>query len=90
MLKVKDFKSKGYTAKETLHDITILKKNITDSEGLCYTIKVFVEDGYSIEPEVKFNTDIQSTVFLKVDDITTIDEIEEFFSSIWVSLGKPR
>lgn len=90
MLKVKDFRDKGYVAKEMLPYIAVLKKDIADEEGYCYTIKVTLEEDYCVEPEVIFNSSIPSTVFLKVDDITTVDEIEDFFRNIWYSLGKVR
>lgn len=90
MLKVKDFKAKGYTCKEMLHEIFVLTKDIADEEGYCYTIRVTLEEDYCVEPEVTFNSSIPSTVFLKVDDITTVDEIEEFFRNMWCSLGKVR
>lgn len=86
MLKVNDFKAKGYTATEMLPYITCLVKDITDSNGICYTIKVILEDDLPCEPEVSFES---STVLLKTDERTSIEEIEEFYSNMWSCLGKP-
>lgn len=89
MLKVNDFTNNGYTVTGlTPNSLYLLKKQVSDTKGNKYCIKVFIEED-SIEPEVWYNSKPVSTVQLQIDAKTTLQEIEEFFENIWNAIGKP-
>lgn len=83
MLEPKDFLAKGYVAKEVMPNLWLLKKTIKGK----YTIKVLVDED-SIEPEVQFESSPVSTLTLQVDNRTSIEDIEEFFETMYNSLGE--
>lgn len=82
----------------------LLQKKITDEEGVKYFIDIYVyiwkdkpwyregiDKEIAFQPEVQFGSamyDIMN-VTLIVDDVTDVQEIEDTFENLWVSVGKP-
>jgi hypothetical protein len=82
----------------------LLQKKVTDEEGVKYFVNIYVyiwtdkpwyregiDKKIAFEPEVQFERSKYDTmnITLLIDDVTDVQEIEDTFENLWVSVGKP-
>lgn len=82
----------------------LLQKKVADDEGIKYFINIYVyiwkdkswyregiDKEIAFQPEVQFGSAMYDAmnVTLLVDDVTDVQEIEDTFENLWVSVGKP-
>jgi hypothetical protein len=82
----------------------LLQKKVTDEEGIKYFINIYVyiwkdkpwyregiDKEIAFQPEVQFDGAMYDTmnITLLVDEETDVEEIEDTFENLWVSVGKP-
>lgn len=87
MIELKDFISKGYKSRQISDSMLLLSKKVKKD----YVIKIIVDvkDEY-IEPFIELDTSPVGTICVAIDNRTSIEDIEEFFSTVYNAVSKFR